>query len=84
MAAGWRAASITTRTAAEASSVSAISAVLGRPGSGLRATATPEATGAHWIQSHWKRFGDGAQLVRDYIDQAQTNQPVHSWRDPGA
>ena len=42
-----------------------------------------EATGAHWISSHWKRFGDSARLVREYIDQAQTNQPVHQWQDPG-
>jgi len=41
------------------------------------------ATGAHWITNHWKRFGDSAQLVREYIEQAQSNQPVHLWRDPG-
>jgi len=50
----------------------------------IEARVKQEATGAHWIASHWKRFGDGAQLVREYIEQAQTNQPVHRWRDPGA
>jgi len=41
------------------------------------------ATGANWISKHWKQFGDGAQLVCDYIAQARTNQPVHLWQDPG-
>jgi hypothetical protein len=41
------------------------------------------ATGAHWITKHWKRFGDSARLVREYIEQAQSNQPVHLWQDPG-
>ena len=50
----------------------------------IEARVKQEATGARWIASHWKRFGDGAQLVREYIEQAQTNQPVHRWRDPGA
>jgi len=50
----------------------------------IEARVRQEATGAHWIARHWKRFGDGAQLVREYIEQAQTNQPVHRWRDPGA
>ena len=49
----------------------------------IEARVRREATGAHWISSHWKRFGDSARLVREYIDQAQTNQPVHLWRDPG-
>ncbi len=43
-----------------------------------------EATGADWIRSHWKQHGDSARLVRDYIDQAQSNRPVHCWRRPGA
>ena len=42
------------------------------------------ATGAAWIAKHWKKFGNGAQLVCDYIAQAKTNQPVHSWQEPGA
>ena len=50
----------------------------------IEARVKQEATGAHWIASHWKRFGDGAKLVREYIEQAQTNQPVHRWPDPGA
>jgi hypothetical protein len=40
------------------------------------------ATGASWIAKHWKQHGDGARLVRDYLAQAQTNQPVHLWQDP--
>ena len=39
-------------------------------------------TGADWITRHWKQFGDRAQLVREYIEQAQTNRPVHQWQDP--
>jgi hypothetical protein len=41
------------------------------------------ATGADWISRHWKQFGDSAQLVCDYIAQANTNRPVHQWQDPG-
>jgi gamma-glutamyl:cysteine ligase YbdK (ATP-grasp superfamily) len=40
------------------------------------------ATGASWIARHWKQHGDSAKLVRDYIDQAKTNRPVHLWQDP--
>lgn len=43
-----------------------------------------EATGAHWIRRHWRRFGDAPRLVRDYLAQAARNEPVHLWRDPGA
>ena len=50
----------------------------------IEARVSQEANGAHWISKHWKRFGDSAQLVREYIEQARTNQPVHQWRDPGA
>ena len=42
-----------------------------------------EATGAHWISKHWKQFGDDTKLVRDYIQQAKTGQPVHLWQEPG-
>lgn len=49
----------------------------------IRARVDSGATGAQWILGHWKRHGDSALLVRDYIAQAQTNRPVHSWRDPG-
>ena len=42
------------------------------------------ATGANWISKHWKRHGDSARLVCDYIAQARTNRPVHLWQDPGA
>jgi hypothetical protein len=50
----------------------------------IEARVRAKATGAAWISKHWKRFGDGAQLVCDYIAQAQTNQPVHRWQDPAA
>ena len=40
-------------------------------------------TGASWITRHWKRFGDSARLVRDYIENADRDQPVHLWQDPG-
>jgi hypothetical protein len=50
----------------------------------IEARVNARATGAAWITKHWKQFGDGAQLVCDYIAQAKTNQPVHCWRDPGA
>ena len=40
------------------------------------------ATGANWISKHWKKHGDSAQLVCDYIKQAKSNQPVHLWQDP--
>ena len=42
------------------------------------------ATGANWIRRHWQRHHDGARLVRDYIDQAASNRPVHLWQDPAA
>jgi hypothetical protein len=41
------------------------------------------ATGAKWISTHWKKYGDSAQLVCDYIARAKTNKPVHQWQDPG-
>jgi hypothetical protein len=41
------------------------------------------ATGANWISKHWKHHADSAMLVRDYINQAKTNRPVHLWQDPG-
>jgi hypothetical protein len=50
----------------------------------IEARVKKEATGAHWIAKHWKRHGNSAQLVREYIEQARTNQPVHLWRDPAA
>ena len=49
----------------------------------IEARVEREATGAHWISKHWKKFGDSAKLVRDYIEQAKTGQPVHLWQDPG-
>jgi len=45
----------------------------------IEARVEQEATGAHWILGHWKRHGDSARLVCDYIAQARTNQPVHLW-----
>ena len=38
------------------------------------------ATGAQWILDHWHQHGDAAKLVCDYLDQAQSNKPVHTWR----
>ena len=49
----------------------------------IEARVTTGATGSRWISTHWKQFGDSAQLVRDYIAQAKTNKPVHQWQDPG-
>ena len=49
----------------------------------IEARVTTGATGSKWISTHWKQFGDSAQLVRDYIAQAKTNKPVHQWQDPG-
>ena len=46
----------------------------------IEARVSREATGAQWILNHWHRHGDAARLVCDYLDQAQTNQPVHTWR----
>ena len=48
----------------------------------IQARVETGATGAHWISRHWKQHGDSARLVRDYIAQAKTNQPVHRWQDP--
>jgi hypothetical protein len=50
----------------------------------IEARVRSKATGAAWISKHWKQSGDSAQLVCDYIAQAQTGQPVHRWQDPGA
>jgi len=50
----------------------------------IEARVRSKATGAAWISKHWKQSGDSAQLVCDYIAQAQTGQPVHRWPDPGA
>ena len=48
----------------------------------IQARVETGATGADWISRHWKQHGDSARLVRDYIAQAKTNQPVHRWQDP--
>ena len=50
----------------------------------IEARVAREATGAQWILDHWNRHGDAARLVCDYIDQAQSNRPVHTWRNGGA
>jgi len=50
----------------------------------IEARVRSKATGAAWISKHWKQSGDSAQLVCDYIAQAQTGQPVHRWQNPGA
>ena len=48
----------------------------------IEARVSSGATGAHWITGHWKRYGDAPRLVSEYIAQAQTNRPVHLWKDP--
>ena len=45
----------------------------------IEARVASESTGANWIRQHWHRHGDSARLVRDYLDRAKTNQPVHLW-----
>ncbi|MCP4332828.1 MAG: hypothetical protein GY785_09250 [Gammaproteobacteria bacterium] len=50
----------------------------------IEARVSSGLTGAQWISNHWKRYGDSARLVCDYIEQARTNQPVHLWRNPAA
>ena len=47
----------------------------------IEARVERERTGAHWILRHWRQHGDSAKLVCDYLDQAQSNQPVHLWQD---
>ena len=46
----------------------------------IEARVEREATGAQWILDHWRQHGDAGRLVCDYIDQAQSNRPVHTWR----
>ena len=48
----------------------------------IEARVASGATGTNWIREHWKQHGDSARLVRDYIKQAQSNQPVHQWQKP--
>ncbi len=50
----------------------------------IEARVKNEATGANWILQHWKQHADSGKLVCDYLDQAQTNQPVHLWQTPNA
>ena len=50
----------------------------------IEARVQSESTGADWIQRHWRRHGDSARLVCDYIEQARSNRPVHEWRKPEA
>ena len=39
-------------------------------------------TGANWISRHWKQYQSSADLVCEYIEQAKSNQPVHTWAIP--
>jgi hypothetical protein len=50
----------------------------------IEARVESKSTGSNWILRHWKKYGDSGRLVCDYIDQAQTNQPVHLWQSPDA
>jgi len=45
----------------------------------IQARVHSESTGANWILQHWHRHGDSPRLVRDYLELAKTNQPVHLW-----
>jgi len=45
----------------------------------IQARVHSESTGANWILQHWQRHGDSTLLVRDYLERAKTNQPVHLW-----
>lgn len=50
----------------------------------IEARVERERTGAQWILRHWKQHGDSARLVCDYLDQAESRQPVHLWQDVSA
>jgi gamma-glutamyl:cysteine ligase YbdK (ATP-grasp superfamily) len=50
----------------------------------IEARVESKSTGSNWILRHWKKHGDSGRLVCDYIDQAQSNQPVHLWQSPDA
>ena len=39
-------------------------------------------TGANWISQHWETHQDSAKLVRDYLERARQNTPVHLWDIP--
>ena len=41
-------------------------------------------TGANWISQHWDTHQDSARLVRDYLERARRNTPVHLWDIPNA
>ena len=45
----------------------------------IEARVHSERTGSEWILQHWQQHADGAMLVRDYLDQARQNKPVHLW-----
>ena len=50
----------------------------------IEARVQAEATGAQWILQHWKIHGDSARLVRDYLEHARDDRPVHTWQTPAA
>ena len=39
-------------------------------------------TGARWIDRRWTRLADAEALVRDYLDLADDDRPVHDWPQP--
>ncbi len=48
----------------------------------IRQRCEQRRTGARWIDRHWTRSGDAEALVRDYLEQADRNRPVHHWPQP--
>jgi hypothetical protein len=39
-------------------------------------------TGANWSRWHWAAHGDSNRLVRDYLANAASGEPVHRWPKP--
>jgi gamma-glutamyl:cysteine ligase YbdK (ATP-grasp superfamily) len=46
----------------------------------IKSRVESEKTGSNWILKHWKQHADASRLVRDYLDQARSNNPVHLWQ----
>jgi hypothetical protein len=40
------------------------------------------ATGSNWILQYWQNNPDASALVRNYLDNARKNLPVHLWPKP--
>ena len=45
----------------------------------IEARVASEQTGANWILKHWHKHSDTTALVKDYLQNARTNTPVHRW-----